>query len=331
MRGTRRALALAVCLGLAATAHAADDGRTTGPSLGDVMKDPDRTVGFVRKIVSVPGGSDRVCQVWVPLDYTASRKWPVILYLHGAGECGTSGEEVLAQGLPKEIQRRDGRFEFIVVMPQCWNSQVGWRGAPLDVAMGALYGALKEYACDESRVYLTGLSMGGHGTYRLAMKYPNMFAAIVPVSGGGDANRAAEIAHLPVWIWHGADDQTVPVDGARKMAEALRKAEDADVKYTELPGVGHNAWDPAYAGDDLWTWLLGHRLSKERIDQRKKADEQQRQQDQQSETADGKKPQKTRKMDGKMHPMDGKMSPMDGKMHSMERGKFKPIGKAGSP
>ena len=328
MRGTRAALALVVCLGLAAAVYAADDGRTTGPSLSDVMKDPDRTVGFVRKIVSVPGGSDRICQVWVPLNYTTARKWPVILYLHGVGECGTSGEEVLAQGLPKEIQRRDGRFDFIVVMPQCWNSQFGWRGAPLDVAMGALYGALKEYACDESRVYLTGLAMGGHGAYRLAMKYPNMFAAVVPVSGGGDATRAAEIAHLPVWIWHGADDQTVPVDGARKMAEALRKAGADDLKYTELPGVGQNAWDKAYAGDDLWTWLRGHRLSKERVDQRKEADDQQRQQ---SETADSKNPKKMQKMNGKMSPMDGKMTPMDGKMHSMERGKFKPIRKTGSP
>ena len=245
------------------------------------MKDPNHKVGFIRKTLRLKDGTERIYQVWVPLDYTADKKWPVILFLHGAGECGTDGEKVLIQGLPKEIRKRDGKFEFIVVIPQCasmrpkesapaaakeapkakgdrFGGRWGWIDAQEELVMAALAATLKEYSCDTDREYLTGLSMGGFGTYLLAMKYPKEFVALVPICGGGDTGRAKEFADIPIWIWHGDADKTVPVDLSRKMVEALKAAGAKELKYTE---VGHNSWDNTYASDELWTWLLNHRRS----------------------------------------------------------------------
>ena len=294
--------ASAACLAAetpAAPAAAATAKPPAGPSLEDIMKDPNRKVGFIRKTYTLADGTQRIYQVWVPLDYTPARKWPVILFLHGAGERGTDGEKVLVQGLPKEIKKRGGAFEFIVVIPQCAGAgerakepapakagqadratpapatsapatpapaeapkprRGGWVDAEEEVAMGALRATLKEYACDQDRVYLTGLSLGGFGSFSFAAKFPKMWAAVVPICGGGQPDKAAAMSRLPFWVWHGADDKAVPPDMSRKMVEALKAAGAKEVKYTEVPGVGHNSWDNAYASDELWTWLLAHRL-----------------------------------------------------------------------
>jgi predicted peptidase len=248
------------------------------PSLEDVMKDPNHKVGFVRKTVRHADGTDRPYYVWIPLTYSADKKWPVILFLHGAGECGTDGDKVLIQGLPKEIKKRGGKFDFIVVMPQCISlhpvpkdpakgptseagHKGGWRDAEEQLAIDAFKATLKEYSCDPDRLYLTGLSMGGYGTFMFALKYPNMFAATVPICGGGVVNRAGNIAHIPTWVWHGSDDKTVAPDNSRKMVAALVKEKAAEVRYTEVPGVGHNSWDNAYADDEVFKWLLEHKVS----------------------------------------------------------------------
>ena len=256
----------------------------SAPAIDAAMKDPNHKVGFIRKTLRLKDGTERIYQVWVPLDYTADKKWPVILFLHGAGECGTDGEKVLIQGLPKEIRKRDGKFEFIVVIPQCesmrpkepapeaakeapkakgdrFGGRWGWIDAQEELVMAALAATLKEYSCDTDREYLTGLSMGGFGTYLLALKYPKEFVALVPICGGGDTGRAKEFADIPIWIWHGDADKTVPVDRSRKMVEALKAAGAKELKYTEVPDVGHNSWDNTYASDELWTWLLNHRRS----------------------------------------------------------------------
>jgi dienelactone hydrolase len=118
-----------------------------------------------------------------------------------------------------------------------------------------------EYSCDTDRVYLTGLSMGGYGAYTLAMKHPKTFAAVVPICGGGEPITAEDLGRHPIWIWHGEADPTVPVQRSRDMVAALVKAKAHEIRYSELPGVGHNSWDNAYASDDLYTWLLAHKLS----------------------------------------------------------------------
>jgi len=294
-----------LCLMVAATAACAADsaappaapaagaadapGKTAGPAaptFEEVMKDPNRKVGFIRKTLKLDDGTEPIYQVWVPLDYAAGKKWPVILFLHGKGESGTDGEKILVQGLPKEIKKRDGKFEFIVVIPQSASGAAmtvpskdapktaekgpagsaapprprgGWVGADEEFAIKALQATQRDYATDPDRVYLTGLSMGGFGTWRLAANHPTLFAALVPICGGGDPSKAATFAHIPTWVWHGDADKTVPPDLSRKMVEALKAAGAKEVKYTELPGVGHNSWDQAYASDELWTWLLAHR------------------------------------------------------------------------
>jgi len=257
------------------TAAAAATAASAPPTLADVMKDPQRKVGFIRKFIAMEGGPERAYQVWVPLTYTADKKWPVILFLHGLGESGSDGNKPLANGLPKEITRRQGNFDFIVVIPQVAGNfglirspdggrlvaAGGWGGPDGDIAMAALARTLKEYSCDADRVYLTGLSMGGYGTYTIALKHPKKFAAIVPICGGGDPATGDALGRMPIWIWHGAADPTVAVANSRDMVEGLVKAKAVELRYTELPGVGHNSWDKAYASDELYAWLLAHKLS----------------------------------------------------------------------
>jgi len=272
-----------------APGNSADPSKAAAPTFDEVMKDPQRKVGFLRKRIAVDSGAERIYQVWVPLGYTASpgrspaspvqstaeKKWPVILFLHGLGESGRDGDKPLTQGLPKEIAKRQGKFDFIVVIPQVAGNfglvrsadggrlvaAGGWGGPDGDIAMEALARTLREYSCDADRVYLTGLSMGGYGTYTITLRHPKPFAAIVPICGGGDPATGDAIGRLPIWIWHGDADRTVPVANSREIVTGLVKAKAIEMRYTELPGVGHNSWDNAYASDELYKWLLAHKRS----------------------------------------------------------------------
>jgi dienelactone hydrolase len=237
------------------------------PTYDEVMKNPDRKVGFLKKSLKLADGKERFYQVWIPLDYTADKRWPAILFLHGAGEClkdaanaSTEVEKVLVQGVPKEIKKRKGQFEFIVVMPQ---SEGGWSGSASDAAIQALKNTGKEYTVDFDHLYLTGLSMGGYGTWTLAHKYPKEFAAIVPVAGGGDSGNAtiAMIRQIPTWCWHVDGDGVVKVDSDREIVTALVKAGATELRYNEVHGGGHGGWDEAYGSDEVWLWLLKHKVS----------------------------------------------------------------------
>jgi predicted peptidase len=265
-----------------AAAPAAKAGEAQPPvkltPLDEAMKDPNHKVGYVKKTLKMADGTERIYQVFVPLDYTADKKWPVILFLHGAGECGTDGQKVLIQGLPKEITKREGKFEFIVVAPQCERITFprpaegqkaepgkprfrgGWNDTQEQMAMDSLKATLGEYTCDKDRVYLTGLSMGGYGTWSFAVKYPGQFAALVPICGAGDPAKADEIKTIPTWVWHGADDGTVAPARSREMVTALLKAGATELRYTEVPKVGHNSWDNTYDGNAVFDWLLKHKL-----------------------------------------------------------------------
>ena len=182
-------------------------------------------------------------------------------------------------GLGRAIRRHAERFPSIVVFPQAPTGNTpGWQSLGARIALAALDKTMMEFATDESRVYLTGLSMGGNGSWYLAYHHPDRFAAVVVVCGrvsgrlsstgtapypavapdsGADPFTpvAQRIRQLPIWIFHGDADPTVPVTESRGMAEALQKA-GANVQYTELPNVGHNAWDPAYDRADLFDWMF---------------------------------------------------------------------------
>jgi predicted peptidase len=226
--------------------------------------------GFLDRTVTV-AGTEYKYQVFVPDDWTKKTKWPVILFLHGAGERGDDGLIQTEVGIGTAIRRSRSRFPAVIVMPQC-RKNVWWAESNMaDVAMAALAQAQKEFHGDPARTYLTGLSMGGYGTWHLAGKYPGKFAAIAPICGGilvpdmarqqsADDNApyteaARKIDKTPTWIFHGGDDPVVPVTESRRMNDAM-KALGGEVHYTEYPGVGHNSWEKAYAEADFISWML---------------------------------------------------------------------------
>ena len=185
---------------------------------------------------------------------------PLILFLHGAGESGNDDVKPTTVGIGPAIEAAPERFPALVVFPQA-SRGYGWHGFNLAAAVAALDDAERRYAID--RVYLTGISMGGYGTWHLALQQPERFAAIVPVCGGLDpaytpAAAAQRLASMPQWIFHGDADTIIPVEQSRVMVRALRAA-GAEVRYTEYAGVGHNSWDRAYAEPDLMPWLLAQR------------------------------------------------------------------------
>jgi predicted peptidase len=233
--------------------------------------------GFLNRTVKVKDVAYRY-QVYVPPNWNKKEKWPIVLFLHGAGERGDDGLLQTEIGIGTAIRKKAERFPAIIVFPQC-RKDLWWPQEEMQAqAMAAFEQSLKEFNGDPARAYLTGISMGGYGTWALATKYPGKFVALAPVCGGikppsariaalavsgadgPDPYRSAavKVGTTPVWIFHGGADPVVPPDESRKMNEAL-KAAGGNVKYTEYEGVGHNSWDRAYADPELMTWLLAQR------------------------------------------------------------------------
>jgi len=220
--------------------------------------------GFVVRTTTVDGATYRY-QVFVPRH----------------AERGADGDLQTMVGLGPVVKGRAESFPAVVVLPQAPRDSV-WSGAPARAAMQALDAALHEFRGDSARVYLTGLSMGGYGTWQLALEHAGRFAALVPICGGIRSPRAlasirvagvpadaadpyayvaARLVDTPVWLFHGDADGAVPVSESRSMAQALRRA-GGDVRYTEYAGVGHNSWESAYNEPELWRWLFAQRLGR---------------------------------------------------------------------
>jgi len=232
--------------------------------------------GFLDRSVTVQGTVYKF-EVFVPEDWTAEKKWPVILFLHGSGERGDDGMLQTQVGIGRSIRFDRSRYPAVIVMPQC-RKDAWWPEAEMEeVAMKALDQSQEEFHGDPQRIYVTGLSMGGYGAWHLAGRYPGKFAAIVPICGGilpphseGDGGKQDDKPYVdaakkigsgtPVWIFHGGDDDTVPVTESRRMAEAM-KALGGEVHYTEYPGVGHDSWNKAYAEPELIPWMLSKTLA----------------------------------------------------------------------
>lgn len=182
-----------------------------------------------------------------------AKKWPLMLFLHGAGERGDDLKRVKIHGPIKYIQK-GGDFPFILVSPQCPAGQ-WWEPAPL---LALLDDIQAKYRVDPDRVYVTGLSMGGYGTWDLAIRNPGRFAAIAPICGGGRPFLARQLKDLPVWVFHGDSDPVVPVERSDEMVEALKRA-GGNVRYTRYPGVNHDSWTATYANPELYAWFLSHK------------------------------------------------------------------------
>jgi len=191
--------------------------------------------------------------LYLPKDYGEREAWPLVLFLHGAGERGEDLELVKKHGPPKLVAR--GReFPFVLVSPQCPRDQ-WWEPVSLTALLDDLCDHLK---IDEDRIYVTGLSMGGFGTWSLAAHTPRRFAAIVPICGGGDPFWAKRIAHLSVWVFHGAKDRVVPLERSQQMVDALKR-QQGNVKFTIYPEAGHDSWTETYTNPALYEWLLEQR------------------------------------------------------------------------
>lgn len=214
-----------------------------------------------------------------PKEIDPAKKYPLVLTLHGAGERGSDNErQITYHGMATtwvDPMTQEEHPSFVVA-PQCpeknkwvdisWGSETINQDTvqlsnELDAVIHLVDKIIAEYPIDENRIYVTGLSMGGFGTWDLITRFPDKFAAAIPMSGAGDPTKAGKIKHMPIWVCHGALDRTVPVEGSRNMVNALREL-GSEVLYTELPDKYHNIWKPLYENKQIIDWLFEQRLKK---------------------------------------------------------------------
>ena len=249
------------------------------------LKEPDRIVSFILHHTVSPefrchtfsGGADGFLKYRLlrPQDYDPSHRYPLVLFLHGAGERGLENRKQLKHVVsifaePANLKR----YPCFVLVPQCpsgrqwvevpWgalrHSQPEKPSQPMVLTLQVLSRLQNQFSIDSARLYVMGLSMGGYGTWDIICRHPAMFAAAVPVCGGGDEAKAPLIARLPVWNFHGGRDGVVKTIRSRAMIEAIKKA-GGTPRYTEYPGVGHNCWTPASKEPELLPWLFGQKRS----------------------------------------------------------------------
>jgi predicted peptidase len=208
--------------------------------------------------------------VFLPKDYDAksNTKHPLMLVLHGAGERGTNVWRADIHGPSKYIAKHP-EFPFIMISPICPAGDGYWSN---DVVLALLDNCIKKYNADPERIYVTGLSMGGYGTWSLAIAHPGKFAAAIPICGGGETIKVhlgrlgylkpetkAALKTLPIWAFHGSKDSAVPVDESEHMVKAFRALGNENVKLTIYPGVEHNSWEQTYNNPEIYDWLLSHK------------------------------------------------------------------------
>jgi predicted peptidase len=225
----------------------------------------------LERLVYEAGGRKLPYRLLKPATVERDKKYPLVIFLHGAGERGSDNEKQLVHGVPQFVANRD-KYPCFLIAPQCPEGkkwvEVDWSAdthtLPADpgevgrLTLGLIEQAIKDLPTDAKRVYVTGLSMGGYGTWDLLARRPELFAAVAPVCGGADEATAAKVKDVPVWAFHGAKDTAVKPARSRNMIAALRKA-GGQPKYTEYPEVGHNSWDPAYADPEFFRWLFAQK------------------------------------------------------------------------
>ncbi|MEO2009132.1 MAG: alpha/beta fold hydrolase [Pirellulaceae bacterium] len=237
---------------------------------------------FQAKSIRYSGGPYRdelfEYRLLTPANVVSDKKYPLVIFLHGAGERGTDNKSQLKY-LPEPMATSAMRkaFPCFLLAPQCRKEKqwvnVPWgdkQSTPMDetpshqlrTVVEMIKVTLAEQPVDRQRVYVTGLSMGGYGAWELAARHPDRVAALAPICGGGDEKQAKKFAKMPIWAFHGDKDGAVPVGRARSMVEAIRDVGNKRVKYSELPDVGHNSWLNAYSNESgLLEWMFQQKLS----------------------------------------------------------------------
>jgi predicted peptidase len=197
--------------------------------------------------------------LFLPKDYglDPQQRWPLILFLHGLGERGSDPEILKKYGIPKVVEQQPD-FPFIVVSPQCsptrCSEYVGWHNE-IDALIALLDEIVTSYAVDTEHLYLTGLSMGGFGAWELGIAYPEQFAAIVPIAGGGNPQQVCALKDVPVWAFHGAKDNVVPPSESERMVKVLKEC-GGNIQFTLYPDAEHDSWTQTYDNPELYKWLL---------------------------------------------------------------------------
>jgi predicted peptidase len=234
--------------------------------------EPDPRKRLEKRLFRNAQGESIPYRLFVPKDYSATKKYPAILFLHGAGERGADNEAQLvhAEVLRLVSDEAAAREPCFLVAPQCppgakwvevpWDSKrphhtPAQPSVPMRLSLELLDSLEKEFSIDPARRYVTGLSMGGFGSFDACLRRPGYFAAAIPICGGADDSRAKDLAGTRFWIFHGGSDSVVPVGRSRSIFHLL-KAAGGNAKYTEYPGVDHNSWTKAYHEPGLADWLF---------------------------------------------------------------------------
>jgi predicted peptidase len=231
------------------------------------------------RVFKSPAGKTLPYRLLKPAATEPGKTYPLVLFLHGAGERGTDNAKQLVwfwnANKPSVLTRKEfADARAFAVIPQCPDGQqwvnVPWEkgsyqspqiSEPLQLTLDLIDAQLKELPIDPDRVYVIGMSMGGYGAFDAIQRRPNLFAAAIPICGAGDPSKAKDVAHVPVWAFHGEKDPAVPVSGSREMVEALKKV-GGSPRYTEYPGVGHNSWSPAFEEKEFWGWLFAQKRTR---------------------------------------------------------------------
>ncbi|HRX80691.1 MAG TPA: prolyl oligopeptidase family serine peptidase [Pirellulaceae bacterium] len=215
-----------------------------------------------------------------PKDYDASQRYPLVVFYHGAGERGNDNVKQLVHGM-NDFASDDvmAKYPCFVIAPQCpegdqwvdtpWTADTHKMPEkptePMQLSLDLITSLQAEFSIDANRLYVTGLSMGGFGTWDVIQRHPNRFAAGVPICGGGDTSFAKQLAQVPIWAFHGGADSAVKPKRSRDMIEAIKEA-GGSPKYTEYPGVGHNSWAATYANREMYDWLFSQQRAAEQSD-----------------------------------------------------------------
>ena len=199
--------------------------------------------------------------IYLPHDYAADadKQWPVMLFLHGRGESYGPIDIVKKWGPPRMVERGE-KLPYILISPQCPPRQFWSQPKAQAHVIQLLDHVLAKYKTDKQRIYLTGLSMGGYGSWRMAADYPQRFAAVAPICGGGKPEDGKKLKDIPIWVFHGDQDRVVPFKRSVEMVEAIRAAGGKQIRFTTLEGIGHNSWSAAYATPELYSWMNKQKL-----------------------------------------------------------------------
>lgn len=212
----------------------------------------------VEQSFTTSDGTEVQYLLYLPKDYDPAKPTPTMLFLHGRGESYGPLSLVAKWGPPQLVQQGQD-FPMILISPQCPGNDSWNRPTQQKRLVELLDKIVAEFSVDADRLYLSGLSMGGYGSWRLAADHPDRFAAVVPICGGGDPADAEKLAKLPIWVFHGDQDAAVPYERSVEMVEAIRAAGGEKIRFTGLEHVGHNSWSPAYALPELYDWILAQK------------------------------------------------------------------------